>query len=195
MLENLANRPPRSVVVAPHAMVGFHSTHSRFPWTLSLSLHNPRTTSSPRITRQPILTPPIIYIYIPLLAKVYYPAHRCRCTHTDSTICLHIGPTAPSLPKWVTMSFKLISILFIPLAITHQSQCGQNMTLVTNIPFSNLPCAVSCDSFGCPLSAYLSSFHPLPVHYMFPYTFNSLHHIVPVVLPICTRRIQHSYSV
>lgn len=63
---------------------------------------------------------------------MYYPAHRCRCTHTDSTICLHIRPTAPSLLlKWVTMSFKLISIVLIPLAITHQSLCGQNMSLVT----------------------------------------------------------------
>lgn len=68
---------------------------------------------------------------------MYYPAHRCRCAHTDSTICLHIGPTAPSLLlKWVTMSFKLISIVFIPLTITHQSLCGQNMSLVTYIYLS-----------------------------------------------------------
>jgi len=136
------------------------------------------------------------HIYISLLAKVYYPAHMCRCTHTDSTICLHIGPTAPSLLlKWVTMSFKLISIVFIPLATTHQSLCGQNVTCHIHIPFSNLPCAVSCDGFGCPLSAYLSSFHHLPVHYMFPYTFNFLHYIVSAVFPNCTRRIQYFFSV
>ena len=47
----------------------------------------------------------------------------------------------------------------------------------------------------CQLSACLSSFHPLPFHYMFSYTFNSLHYIVSAVFPICTRRIEHSCSV
>ena len=138
-----------------------------------------------------------IHIYISLLAKVYYPARRCRCTQTDSTICLHIGPTAPSLLlKWVTMSFKLISIVFIPLAITHQCLCGQNLSLVIFTYLSQTYCARSVVMvFGCPLSAWLSSFHPLLVHYMFPYTFNSLQYIVSVVFPICTHRIQHSSSV
>lgn len=36
------------------------------------------------------------------------------------------------------MSFKLISIVFIPLAITHQSLCGQNMSLVTYINLSRI---------------------------------------------------------
>lgn len=90
------------------------------------------TTSCPRITRQPILTPPIIYIYITTGQSVLSRAQVQMHAYTDSTICLYIGPTAPSpLLKWVTMSFKLISIFFILLAITHQSLCGQNISLVT----------------------------------------------------------------
>ena len=91
------------------------------------------------------------------------------------------------------MSSKLISIVFIPLAIIHQSLCGQNMSLVTYTYLSQTYRA----RFGCPLSACLSSLHPLPVQYMFLYTFNSysLHYIVFSVFPIWTRRIQHFSSV
>lgn len=96
ILENLANRPPSSVIVAPPPMIGFFTQGIRGRHLFRTQFSH--TTRCPRITRQPILTPPIIYIfiYISLPAKVYYLAHRCRCTYTYSTICLHIGPTAPS---------------------------------------------------------------------------------------------------
>lgn len=143
----------------PIFIQGIRAFHGRYIHPYTTLAH---TTSCPRITHQPILPPPpITHTYISLLAKVYYPAHRCRCTYTDSTICLHIGPTAPSLLKWVTMSFKLISIVFIPLAIMRTEYVSHHI----HISFSSLQCAVSCNGFGCPLSACLTSFHPTrPLH-------------------------------
>jgi len=113
------------------------------------------------------------YISISLLAKVYYPGHRCRCTHTGSTICLHIGPAAPSLlPKWVTMSFKLILSSSPRCHYTSKRLCGQNMTLITYTYLFQTYCAW-LSAFCMPLF-FPPSTHPLhvPLH-----TFNSLQYI------------------
>ena len=90
------------------------------------------------------------------------------------------------------MSFKLISIVFIPLAITHQCLCGQNMSLVTYIYLSQTYRVRSVVIVLAVRSAYPYSFDPLPVNYMFRYTLNSLHYVVSAVFSVCT---QHSSSV
>jgi hypothetical protein len=91
------------------------------------------------------------------------------------------------------MSFKLISIVFIPLAITHQSLCGQNMSLFTYTYLSQTYRARSVVIVLAVrfLRASQSSTRPLrvPLHVQLfaLYCF--------CCLPICTRRILHSSSV
>jgi hypothetical protein len=57
----------------------------------SLPTHHMHHTSTHSNTANHIY----IYHYWPSVL----PPHRCRCTHSDSTICLHITLTAPSLPE------------------------------------------------------------------------------------------------
>lgn len=115
------------------------------------------------------------HIYIYHYWPSVLPPHRCRCTHSDSTICLHITLTAPSLPE---VGHSVFYAYFYHHLSSHHctsSLRGRTMSLFTYTYLSQtFVQTVSCDGFGCQLSTSLSTFHPPSIYYMFlVYTFNS----------------------
>jgi hypothetical protein len=132
------------------------------------------------------------YIYLP--AKCTTLSHRCRCTHTDSTICLHIRPTAPSLPGWVTVSSKHISIVFF---LFHNHTDRLHHTLHIPLPFFHLGAdgRLTVLGYGWVLSACLfrgCSIYQLRVSF-------TRFHLFPLrcaaLFPTCLRPICHSFPV
>jgi hypothetical protein len=160
---------------------GIHALYGRYLFPYPTPAHTP----CPRITSTHSNTADHIYIYH------YWPSvlppHRCRCTHTDSTICLHIRPTAPSPPpKYVTVSFKHISIVFFPLTITHQAYADRICHYSHTHTFLKSTCKRSVVMVLAVCFRRLSSFHPPPVRYsihfhLFALFFSAVSFLFPLV--------------
>jgi hypothetical protein len=122
---------------------------------ISISLRNLRTRhSTPCITRQLNLTEPP---YIALPVKCTTLSHWCRCTHTDSIICL----LSPYLPEWVKCLLNISPLFSFPSSTS--IICGQITSQSSHLHTLITPrCKQPADSLvGCfQHFSLLRSFHP-----------------------------------